>query len=634
MAFQTSKIEQQEVKLSKKKDKKNKIKLSAKEQKKLLEAEKIYREGVTSVRDIIAPASFKVDPRAVELNGKYLTTLFVINYPRYISVGWFSSIINYSSPLDISMFFYQVKTEVILKQLRKKVGNLEAQLMADAEKGAPRDPLRETALRDIEKLRDELTQGTERFFQFSLYTTIYADSKEELDRMVEKVESIFGSKLVYTKRALYQAEQGFNSSLPLGNDELQISFNMNSSPIATSFPFISSELTSDDGILYGINRHNNSLIIFDRFSLQNPNSVVFATSGAGKSYAIKLEILRSMMMGTEVMIIDPESEYKYLSDAVGGAYINLSLNSESKLNPFDLPRPTESDSRPADILRSSVITLKGLVRLMLGDLTHAEDSLIDRALIETYAKKDITVDSDLNNIDPPLMKDLEEILSGMEGASDLVIRLKKYTEGTFAGLFNSPTNIDVKNQLICFSVRDLEDELKPIAIYTIINYIWNTVRSEVKKRILIIDEAWWLMQREDSAKFIFALVKRCRKYYLGVTTITQDVNDFLGSPYGQAIVTNSALQLLLKQSPAGIDIVQKTFNLTEGEKYLLLEGNVGEGIFFAGNKHVALLVRASYTEDQIITSDPRQLLEIEASKKEFEAQMNSQGGEDNKENNK
>ncbi len=630
MAFQTSQVEQQEVKLSKKNQKESKLKLSAKEQKKLLEAEKVYREGVTSVRDIIAPASFKVDPRAVELNGRYLTTLFVINYPRYISVGWFAPVINFSSPLDISMFFYQVKTEVILKQLKKKVGNLEAQLMADAEKGAPRDPLRETALRDIEKLRDDLTQGTERFFQFSLYATLYADSKDELDKMVEKLESIFGSKLVYSKRALYQAEQGFNSCLPLGNDELQISFNMNSSPIATSFPFISSELTSDDGILYGINRHNNSLIIFDRFSLQNPNSVVFATSGAGKSYAIKLEILRSMMMGTEVMIIDPENEYKYLCDAVGGAYINLSLNSESKLNPFDLPRPTESDARPADILRSSVITLKGLIRLMLGELSHTEDSLIDRALIETYAKKDITVDSDLNNIDPPLMKDLEEVLSGMEGAGDLVIRLKKYTEGTFSGLFNSPTNIDVKNQLISFSVRDLEDELKPIAIYTIVNYIWNIVRSEVKKRILVIDEAWLLMQREDSAKFIFALVKRCRKYYLGVTTITQDVNDFLNSPYGQAIVTNSALQLLLKQSPAGIDIVQKTFNLTEGEKYLLLEGNVGEGIFFAGNKHVALLVRASYTEDQIITSDPRQLLEIEASKKEFEAQMASE--DNNKEN--
>jgi len=596
-------------------------KLSAKEAKEVLEAEKVYREGVTSVKDLIAPAVMKVDPRMLELNNNFLTTLFIINYPRYISVGWFASIVNYSSPLDISMFFYTVKSAVILKQLKNKVGALEAQLMADAEKGAPRDPLRETALRDIEKLRDDLTQGTEKFFQFALYVTVYADSKEELGILTEKVESLFGSKLVFSKRALYQSEQGFNSCLPLGNDELQVSFNMNSSPIASSFPFISSELTSDDGILYGINRHNNSLIIFDRFSLQNPNSVVFATSGAGKSYAIKLEILRSMMLGTDVMVIDPENEYKFLSDAVGGAYINISLNSKSKLNPFDLPRGVGDETRPADIIRSAVITLKGLVRLMLGELTHQEDSIIDRALLETYAKNDITPESDLSNIEPPLMKDFQEILSGMAGGEDLVLRLKKYTEGTFSGLFNSPTNIDVKNQLIVFSVRDLEDELKPIAIYTIVNYIWTTVRSELKKRILVIDEAWWLMQREDSAKFIFALVKRCRKYYLGVTTITQDVNDFLRSPYGQAIVTNSALQLLLKQSPASIDMIQKTFLLTDGEKYLLLEGNVGEGIFFAGTKHVAILVKASYTEDQIITSDPRQLLEIEASKKEFEATM-------------
>ncbi|HAH04684.1 TPA: conjugal transfer protein TraC, partial [Candidatus Komeilibacteria bacterium] len=598
MAFKTSQIQAEETAI-RKKAKKSKVQIKESEQKEILEAEKVYRQGVTSVKDLIAPASFRVEPRLVEINGQYLATIFVINYPRYINVGWFSPVINYSSPLDVSMFFYQVKTEIILKQLRKKVGALEAQLMADAEKGAPRDPLRETALRDIERLRDDLTQGTEKFFQFSLYVTIYAKTREELESLVERLESVFGSKLVYTKRALYQAEQGFNSCLPLNNDELQISFNMNSSPIATSFPFISSELTSNDGILYGINRHNNSLIIFDRFSLQNPNSVVFATSGAGKSYAIKLEILRSLMMGTDVIIIDPENEYKYLCDAVGGAYINLSLNSESKLNPFDLPRPVGNDSRPADIIRSAVITLKGLVRLMLGELSHKEDSLVDRALIETYAKKDITPDSNLAAIEPPLMKDFEEVLAGMEGGDDLVIRLKKYTEGTFAGLFNSPSNIDVKNQLICFSVRDLEDELKPIAIYTIVNYIWNTVRSEIRKRILVIDEAWWLMQREDSAKFIFALVKRCRKYYLGVTTITQDVNDFLRSPYGQAIVTNSALQILLKQSPAGIDVIQKTFRLTDGEKYLLLEGNVGEGIFFAGNKHVAILIRASYTEDQI-----------------------------------
>ena len=627
MAFKTSQIQAEETAIPKK-AKKSKVQIKESEQKEILEAEKVYRQGVTSVKDLIAPASFRVEPRLVEINGQYLATIFVINYPRYINVGWFSPVINYSSPLDVSMFFYQVKTEIILKQLRKKVGALEAQLMADAEKGAPRDPLRETALRDIERLRDDLTQGTEKFFQFSLYVTIYAKTREELESLVERLESVFGSKLVYTKRALYQAEQGFNSCLPLNNDELQISFNMNSSPIATSFPFISSELTSNDGILYGINRHNNSLIIFDRFSLQNPNSVVFATSGAGKSYAIKLEILRSLMMGTDVIIIDPENEYKYLCDAVGGAYINLSLNSESKLNPFDLPRPVGNDSRPADIIRSAVITLKGLVRLMLGELSHKEDSLVDRALIETYAKKDITPDSNLAAIEPPLMKDFEEVLAGMEGGDDLVIRLKKYTEGTFAGLFNSPSNIDVKNQLICFSVRDLEDELKPIAIYTIVNYIWNTVRSEIRKRILVIDEAWWLMQREDSAKFIFALVKRCRKYYLGVTTITQDVNDFLRSPYGQAIVTNSALQILLKQSPAGIDVIQKTFRLTDGEKYLLLEGNVGEGIFFAGNKHVAILIRASYTEDQIITSDPRQLLEIEASKKEFDAEMASDNSAD------
>jgi len=396
---------------------------------------------------------------------------------------------------------------------------------------------------------------------------------------------------------------------------------MNTSPCASSFPFISSELTSDDGILYGINRHNNSLILFDRFSLQNANTVVFATSGAGKSYAVKLEVLRSMMLGTEVIIIDPEMEYKHLSDAVGGAYIDISLNSESKINPFDLPRPVSGRDKPADILRSAVITLKGLIRLMLGELTHAEDSLVDRALIETYAKKDITAESDLTRIEAPVMEDFEEILSGMEGGADLAERLKKYTKGTFAGLFNSPTNIDTKNQLVVFSVRDLEDELRPIGIYTIVNYIWNAVRSEMKKRILVIDEAWWLMQNEDSAKFIYALVKRCRKYYLGVTTITQDVNDFLRSPYGQAIVTNSSLQLLLKQSPAGIDLLVKTFMLTEGEKYLLMESGVGEGIFFAGAKHAAIKVVASYTEDQLITSDPRQLLEIEESKKEFEEEM-------------
>lgn len=591
------------------------------ESKEVLEAAKSYELGIRSVLDLVAPAAFRVQPRFVDVGGRFVSTMFVVTYPRYIAVGWFAPIVTLNISLDIAMFFYPVKSAVILKQLKKKVGALEAELISDAEKGAPRDPVKETALKDIEGLRDSLTQGTEKFFQFALYISVYADTEKQLEDLMEQMDSEFGSKLVIAKRVFYQAEQGFNSTMPLANDEMQVYFNMNSSPCASSFPFISAELTSDNGILYGINRHNNSLILFDRFALQNANAVVFATSGAGKSFTVKLEVLRSLMMGTDVIIIDPENEYKFLSDAVGGTFINVSLNSEAKINPFDLPRPVGGADRPADIIRSAVITIKGLLRIMLGKITPAEDSIIDRALIETYAKKDITPDADLHKVEPPVMKDFQDILEGFEGSRDLVLRLKKYTEGTFAGMFESPTNIDMQNQLVVFSVRDLEDELRPIGVYTVVNYIWNVVRSKLKRRILIIDEAWWLMQNEDSAKFIFALVKRCRKYYLGVTTITQDVNDFLLSPYGRAIVTNSQLQILLKQSSAAIDNVQKTFLLTEGEKFLLLEGNVGEGIFFAGPRHAAIKVVASYTEDQIVTSDPKQMLELEDSKKEFAAQQ-------------
>ncbi|OGL74002.1 conjugal transfer protein TraC [Candidatus Uhrbacteria bacterium RIFCSPHIGHO2_12_FULL_57_11] len=615
-------------KIRAKKKEEAKAPLSAVEERAKLEAEKIaleeervYRKGVISVKDLVAPAAMKIEPSFVVLNDVFVRTVFIVSYPRYVSVGWFSPVINMSKTLDVAMYIYPVPAPMILKQLKKKAGTIEAQILSDAEKGAPRDPLRETALRDIEKLRDDLTTGVEHFFQFALYVTFYTKSKEELDKTSEEIETLFGGKLIYSKKVLYQAEQGFNSTIPLGNDELMITFNMNSSPIASSFPFISADLTSDNGILFGINRHNNSLILFDRFSLQNANAVVFATSGAGKSYTVKLEVLRSLMLGTDVLIIDPEMEYKHLSDAVGGTYINISLASDSKLNPFDLPRAVGEDVSVEDIIRSAVITMKGLVRLMLGGLSTEEDSVVDRALLEAYAKKDIVPGADLTRVEPPIMQDFQEVLEGMEGAGNLVVRLKKYTEGTFAGLLNSPTTVDVRNNLVIFSVRDLEDELRPLAIYAIVNFIWNVVRSERKKRILIIDEAWWLMQHEDSAKFIFALVKRCRKYYLGVTTITQDVNDFLRSPYGQAIVTNSSLQLLMKQSPASIDLVQKTFNLTQGEKYLLLESGVGEGILFAGAKHAAIKVVASYTEDQIITTDPRQLLEIEQAKKEFQEQM-------------
>lgn len=626
MAFKPSILNNKDSEsLAKKKMVSEEAVLKKKEQDELitLEEERIYREGVVSIRDLIAPAAFNVETNFLQLGTVFCRTIFIVSYPRYISIGWSSPVINLSITMDISMFFYPVKAEIILKQLKNKVGALEAQINADADKGAPRDPLRETALRDVEQLRDNLTQGVEHFFQFAFYVTVYAETKEKLDQISEDIEGIFGAKLISSRKVLFQGEQGFNSTLPLCNDELMIAFNMNSSPIAASFPFISAELTSDDGILYGINRHNNSLILFDRFSLQNANMVVFATSGAGKSYAIKLEILRSLMMGVDVIIIDPEMEYKHLSDAVGGTYINISLSSESKINPFDLPRPTGKDFSTEDIIRGAVITVKGLLRIMLGGVTTEEDSIVDRALIETYAKKDITAEADLNTVQPPIMQDLQEILEGMEGSSQLILKLQKFTEGTFSGLFNSPTNVDMKNQLVVFSVRDLEDELRPLGIYAIVNYIWNVVRSERKKRILVIDEAWWLMQHEDSARFIYALVKRCRKYFLGVTTITQDVNDFLKSQYGQAIVTSSSLQLLMRQSPAAIDLIQKIFLLTDSEKYLLLESGIGEGIFFAGLKHAAIKVVASYTEDQIVTTNPQQLLDIEKAKKEFDQQSGS-----------
>lgn len=603
--------------------------VKSRQEREVLEEERIYRRGVVTVKDIIAPASFEVKPTYLLLSGLYVRTLFVITYPRHIGLGWSSPLINLNKTFDVGMFFYPLKASIILKQLQKKVGIFEAKILSDAEKGAARDPIAETALRDIESLRDALTQGIEHFFQFSFYVTIYAKNETELDKYTEEVESLFGSKLIYTKSGFYQAEQGFNSTTPLGNDELQISYNMNTSPIAASFPFISSDLTSDNGILYGINRHNNSLILFDRFSLQNANSVVFATSGAGKSYAIKLEVLRSLMMGTDVIVIDPEYEYKDLSDAAGGTFINVSLASEAKVNPFDLPRAIGEGTKVDDIIRSAVITLKGLLRIMIGQplgesgrlgFTPEEDSLLDRALIETYAKRDITPDLlSLADVEPPTLTDFQDVLEGMEGSAQVVARLHKYTDGTFSGLLNSPTNVEMKNQLVVFSVRDLEDELRPTAIYTIINYIWNVVRAERKKRILVVDEAWWLMQNEDSAKFIFALVKRARKYFLGVTTITQDVNDFLRSQYGQAIVTNSAIQLLMKQAPSAADVVQNTFHLTDGEKYLLLESGVGEGIFFAGAKHAAIKVVASYTEDQIVTTNPQQLLDIERTKKEASA---------------
>ena len=580
----------------------------------------IFQQASLDLRDVIAPFALKLSPRESVLGEKIARTFFVISYPRFLTTGWFAPIINLDKVLDIAIFIHPMDTNEVLRKFQKKVAEVQSQISMREQKGMVRDPLLDTAYTDLEQLREQLQQAQEKLFEVGLYMTIYGDTREDVDKAETEVRSILESRLVYIRPALFQQEQGLRSTLPLCNDELGVHSKLNSAPLSSLFPFISFDLTSNKGILYGINRHNSSLILFDRFSLENYNSVTFAKSGAGKSYTTKLEILRSLMFDAEVIVIDPEREYEYLAETVGGRYFNISLSSEHHINPFDLPPPRE-DENPADILRNQIITLVGLFRIMLGGLTPEEDAIVDRAITETYALKDITSESNFAAIEPPLLSDFELVLSGMEGSESLTQRLSKYTHGTWSGFMNRPTNVDMNKKLIVFSVRDMEDDLKPVAMYIITHHIWNTVRKELRKRLLIIDEAWWMMKSQDTASFLFSVAKRGRKYYLGISTITQDVADFLNSPYGLAMITNSSIQMLLRQSPTSIDLVQSTFKLSDEEKYLLLESDVGEGIFFAGLKHVAIKVIASYTEDQIITSDPSQILAIRKAKKELERQQ-------------
>jgi type IV secretory pathway VirB4 component len=571
--------------------------------------EQIYKQGVLELQDVIAPSALKITPREINLGDKIARTFFVMSYPRVLTDSWFAPIINLDRVLDISVFIHPIDSAEILKKFQKKVAEVQSQIMSREEKGLVRDPMLDTAYQDLESLRDQLQQAQEKIFDVGVYLTIYGASTEELDKAESEIKSMLESRLVYVKPALFQQEQGFKSVIPLGKDELGVNSKLNSSPLSSIFPFVSFDLTSDKGILYGVNRHNASLVLFDRFSLENYNSVIFAKSGSGKSYATKLEILRTLMFDTEVIVIDPEREYEFLAQTVGGRYFNISLNSEHHINPFDLAPPREDES-PADVLRSNIVALVGMFRIMLGGLSPEEDAIIDKAITETYALKDITIDSNFAEIEPPLLSDFELVLAGMQGSESLVQRLSKYTKGTWAGFINQPTNVDINKKFVVFSVRDMEDDLKPVAMYLITHYIWNTVRKTLKKRLLVIDEAWWMMKSDDTASFLYGMAKRGRKYYLGLATITQDVDDFLKSPYGLPMITNSSIQLLLKQSPTTIDTLQKTFNLSDEEKYLLLESDVGEGIFFAGLKHVAIKVIASYTEDQIITSDPSQVLAL------------------------
>ena len=586
----------------------------------VLQKENEYRKGLAIVKDLIAPPAFKVSPSYLEIGDTFSKTIFVIAFPRLLSTNWFSPIINVDFPINISIFIHPVNTNKILKGLLKTTTQIQSRINLEAQSGKVRNPMLESAVQNTEELRTKLQEGTERFFRVGIYITIFGESVKELNKTQHAIRATLEAQMVYIKPASFRMEQGLASTAPLGNDSLDIANNLNTSPLSTLFPFVSAELSSNKGVLYGINRHNNSLILFDRFEMENANMVVFAKSGAGKSYAVKLEILRSLMMGTSIIIIDPENEYKHLADTVGGSFIKISLNSKFHLNPFDLPNISDDDD-PADVLRNNISNLVGLLRLMLGSLTPEENSILDSSIRETYSIRDITETSNFGLLTPdkmPTMSDLYDVLKNMEGAKSLAARLERYTEGIFSGFLNNQTNIKMNSSLVVFNIRDLEDELRPIAMYTVLQFIWNEMRAKKKKRMVVVDEAWVMMQHEDAASFLFGIAKRCRKYYTGLTTITQDVNDFMNSRYGKPIVTNASIQFLLKQSTAAIDVIQETFFLTDQEKFLLLESNVGEGIFFAGNKHAAIKVVASYSEDQIITSDPRQLLEIEEAKKALE----------------
>ncbi|OHA80022.1 MAG: conjugal transfer protein TraC [Candidatus Yonathbacteria bacterium RIFCSPHIGHO2_01_FULL_44_41] len=584
----------------------------------------LYADAGLSLADIIAPSAVKVESKQLVLGEKFVRSFFITSYPSVVSDNWLSPLINLDKVFDIAIYIHPVDTAAIMKKFEKKVAEVQSQINVREGKGFVRDPMLESAYRDLEELRDRLQQAQEKMFDVGLYLSIYADNEEELGHAEAEIKSMLESRLIYVRPALFQQEEAFQSIIPVNEDKIAVTKKINSEPLSSFFPFVSFDLTSDKGILYGINRHNSSLVLFDRFSLENYNSVTFAKSGSGKSFATKLEILRSLMFDIDVIVIDPEREYESMAEAVGGRYFNISLNSEHHINPFDLPIPREDES-PADVLRANVISLVGLFRIMLSGLTPEEDAIVDRAIAETYALKDITPDSDFSAIEPPLLSDFEMVLSGMEGAEGILIKLTKYTRGSWSGFINQPSNVDINRKFIVFSVRDMEDDLKPVAMYLVTHFIWNAIRRTLRKRLLVVDEAWWMMKSEDTAAFLYALAKRGRKYYLGIATITQDVNDFLKSPYGLPIMTNSSIQILLKQSPTSIDAVQKAFNLTDEEKFLLLESGVGEGIFFAGMKHVAIRSIASYTEEQIITSDPGQILAIKKAKREL-ADAEAQGG--------
>jgi conjugal transfer ATP-binding protein TraC len=590
----------------KKDDKKNDPSQDLTREQKDLEKLQEFSRGLVTIQDIIAPEAIEVDFTFQKINSTYTRTLFIAGYPRTVPANWLSPLINYPHQMSVSMFVYPVDSGEILDNLKRKITEMEAEIQSDLRSGKISNINTEIKLEDARFIREELAKGSERFFQFGLYVTIQTETKEELDKITKSIQSALGSLLIVSKKATLQMDEGFKTTLPMGIDKLKVTRNMDTTSLATTFPFTSSELTMETGIVYGINEHNDSLVIFDRFKMENANMVVFAKSGAGKSYTVKLEILRQLMFGVDVIVLDPEHEYEDLANSVDGEYINFTFGSETKLNPFDLSNLYEEGENE---LGQKIISLHGLLKVMLGDMTPQQDALLDRALVAAYKAKGITPDPATQTNEPPLMEDVYKALIGMESADadDISARLEKYIVGSFRGIFDQKSNFDIKSQLTIFSVKEMEESIRPVAMYVILDFIWTRVKKDLKKRILVVDEAWYFMKSKDSASFLHSMVKRARKYFLGVTTITQDVEDFLHNDYGRAIVTNASIQFLMKQSTASVPILAETFYLSQGERQLLVSSDVGEGIFFAGQNHVALRVVASDEEHDLITTNPEEL---------------------------
>lgn len=593
-------------KIAPRKNKKEEEEENKKEEAEKKDIESIKIDGMP-LEDVIAPIELEVDFNHLQVGDRYYTTLFITEYPRFVGPNWLSPIINFEHSIKISTFYYPVDSKVILQKLKKKIGEMEATLYSAMEEKKAPDPSLKVSLTDAQKLQDAIAEGAEKFFHFSMYITITAKSKEDLEKITQNAISTLGSINVKAKKATLQQEQGFLNTQPLGLDRIYVTRNMDTTSIATTFPFVSSELTMDKGIMYGINLANKSLVIFDRFEMENANSIVFAKSGAGKSYVVKLEALRSLMLGTEIIIIDPEQEFELLCEAVGGSYISFSQDGGHKMNPFELSGLQDEEE---DELRMKILSLQGFLKILLGNVTPVEQSILDRALLLTYREKGITLDPKTQqNAEPPLLEDLYKVLKGMaeSEAKDLAGRLERYIIGSSAGIFNETSNVELNNPFTVFSIRDLDEEVRPMAMYLMLDYIWTKIKKDKKRRLLLVDEAWIMMANEDSAKFMYSIAKRARKYYLGVTTITQDVEDFLNNDMGRAIITNASIQMLLKQSNIAIDKLQEVFNLSEGEKSFLLSCDIGQGIFFAGQNHVAMQVVSSQMEHELVTTDPKDL---------------------------